>query len=128
MRRRFEIIISQALQHIADINDLARLCQLSDDLAKTLASAFWPGPLTLVLEKKEIVPDIVSAGLPTVGIRMPNNPIALELIRRSGCPIAAPSANKFGEVSPTRAIHVKRNLPGVDMIICGVLFLSFSSA
>lgn len=105
--------------HIADISVLRRLCVLQDDRAEILASRFWPGPLTMVLEKKSIVPDIVSAGLSTVGVRMPDHPVALELILRSGCPIAAPSANKFGEVSPTHADHVKRNLPGVDMVLDG---------
>lgn len=76
-----------------------------------LAKHFWPGPLTIVLPKSSIVPDIVTSGLDTVGIRMPNNSIALELIKQSNCPIAAPSANKFGQLSPVNAHHVKNNYP-----------------
>jgi L-threonylcarbamoyladenylate synthase len=72
-----------------------------------------------VLPKSVIVPDIVTSGLTTVGIRMPDNEIALELIRKSGCPIAAPSANTFGRISPTTAAHVKKLLPGVDYILDG---------
>lgn len=84
-----------------------------------LARCFWPGPLTIVLPKSNIVPDIVTSDLPTVGVRMPDNEIALQLIRRSGCPIAAPSANKFGQLSPTSAKHVSKQLPGVDYILDG---------
>lgn len=80
---------------------------------------FMPGPLTVVLEKSDIVPPIVTSGLNTVGIRMPNNSIAQELIRRSGCPIAAPSANKFGQLSPSSAAHVRKQLPSVDYILDG---------
>ncbi|NNE25295.1 MAG: threonylcarbamoyl-AMP synthase [Saprospiraceae bacterium] len=84
-----------------------------------LTQHFWPGPLTLVLEKKSIVPDLVTAGLSTVGIRMPSHPIAQKLLIESRCPIAAPSANPFGRISPTEAAHVKDQLPGVDMILDG---------
>lgn len=97
--------------HIADLKDLAQLTTLAaDEGVLKLAKAFWPGPLTLVLPKTDLVPDIVSAGLPTVGIRMPNNEIALELIKQAGCPIAAPSANKFTRISPTTAKHVEKQL------------------
>ena len=105
--------------HIASVDDLDRLTVNKDDRVLQLAEKFWPGPLTIVLPKSDIVPDIVTSGLDTVGIRMPNNPIALELIRKSGCPIAAPSANKFGRVSPTTAQHVKKQLPNVDYILDG---------
>ncbi|MDX1334012.1 MAG: L-threonylcarbamoyladenylate synthase, partial [Robiginitalea sp.] len=81
--------------------------------------AFWPGPLTMVLPKSDLVPDIVTAGLPTVGVRMPDHPIAQELIRKAGCALAAPSANKFGKVSPTEPWHVRKHLPDVDMILDG---------
>lgn len=80
---------------------------------------FWPGPLTIVLPKNNIVPDIVTSGLPTVGIRMPRNQIALNLIAASGCPIAAPSANKFGRISPTTASHVRKQLSGIECILDG---------
>lgn len=75
--------------------------------AEELASQWWPGPLTLVLPKRPHIPDIVTAGLPTVGVRMPAHPLALELIRAAGVPLAAPSANKFTGISPTTADHVR---------------------
>ena len=105
--------------HIADISDLSKLMEKPDERVLQLADRFWPGPLTVVVPKSKLVPDIVTAGLPTVGIRMPNHPVALELIRLSGCPIAAPSANKFGRVSPTQAHHVTRHLPEVDLVLDG---------
>jgi len=80
--------------------------------------AFWPGPLTLVLPKNERIPDLVTAGLSTVAVRMPDHPVALELIRQAGCPIAAPSANRFGRPSPTTAQAVAEELGGsVDVIL-----------
>jgi L-threonylcarbamoyladenylate synthase len=86
--------------------------------AHKLAARFWPGPLTLVLKKAEIVPDLVTAGLDSVGVRVPSHPVALELIRRAGVPIAAPSANRFMEISPTTAAHVRASLGDtVDMIL-----------
>jgi L-threonylcarbamoyladenylate synthase len=89
-------------------------------LAETLAARFWPGPLTMVVRKAEIVPGIVTAGLDSVGIRVPSHPVALELIRRAGVPIAAPSANRFTEISPTTAAHVRASLgEHVDMILDG---------
>jgi L-threonylcarbamoyladenylate synthase len=105
--------------HIADIADLDPLIHSDDERIFELARHFWPGPLTLVLPKSALVPDIVTSGLPTVGIRMPSNPIALELIKAAGCPVAAPSANKFGKVSPTTARHVKKQLKTVDYILDG---------
>lgn len=84
-----------------------------------LVEKFWPGPLTIVLPKSSLVPDIVTSGLPTVGIRMPDNEIALNLIRASKCPIAAPSANKFGNLSPVSANHVRKQLSDVDFILDG---------
>jgi L-threonylcarbamoyladenylate synthase len=88
--------------------------------AETLARRFWPGPLTLVLPKSPVVPDIVTAGLATVGIRMPAHPVALDLIRAAGTPIAAPSANPFTRLSPTTAEHVRESLGGVvDLVLDG---------
>jgi L-threonylcarbamoyladenylate synthase len=88
--------------------------------AGVLAGRFWPGPLTLVLPKHPAVPARVTAGLDTVGVRIPSHPVALELIRTAGVPIAAPSANKFTEVSPTTAQHVRDSLgDAVDMVIDG---------
>ena len=105
--------------HIADMDQLKELTTLRDPRIYELAQAFWPGPLTMVLPKSDLVPDIVTAGLPTVGVRMPDHPIAQELIRKSGCALAAPSANKFGKVSPTEPWHVRKHLPDVDMILDG---------
>jgi len=105
--------------HIADLEQLKVLTTSEDPRIGKLAEAFWPGPLTLILPKADEVPDIVTSGLPTVGIRMPDHSMALGLIRESGCPLAAPSANKFGRLSPTRAAHVERHLPEVDYILDG---------
>ena len=105
--------------HIGNLQQLEKLVLTPDERVFKLAERFWPGPLTMVLPKSNMVPDIVTSGLPTVGIRMPSNEIALELIRTSNCPIAAPSANKFGRISPTTAAHVKKQLPNVDYILDG---------
>ncbi len=106
--------------HIAKFEDIERLCSRVDDRARLLMSRFWPGPLTLVLPKGDIVPDIVTAGLRTVAIRMPSHPVALALLREFGGPIAAPSANRFGFLSPTQAEHVKDQLGDrIDLIIDG---------
>jgi L-threonylcarbamoyladenylate synthase len=88
--------------------------------ALLLASAFWPGPLTMVLKKSANVPEVVSCGLDSVGIRMPASPIAREIISQSGCPLAAPSANISGSVSPTTAEHCMSDLNGkIDAIVDG---------
>lgn len=105
--------------HIASFDDLKTLSTGVNENIMRLAKHFWPGPLTIVLPKSPIVPDIVTSGLDTVGIRMPNNTIALELIKESKCPIAAPSANKFGQLSPVNAHHVKKQLPNVDYVLDG---------
>ncbi|MDA8686234.1 L-threonylcarbamoyladenylate synthase [Robiginitalea sp.] len=105
--------------HVADFQQIREIAHWEDPRLQLLADRFWPGPLTLILSKTDNVPDLVTSGLSTVGVRMPNHPVALELIRRSGCPIAAPSANKFGHLSPTRAEHVKRNLPEVNLVLDG---------
>ncbi len=105
--------------HINSTDYLPLLCKNPDDYLYKLAEAFWPGPLTMVVPKSKIVPDIVTSGLPTVAIRMPANAVALKLIESAGCPIAAPSANKFGRLSPTSAQHVMKQLPGVDCILDG---------
>jgi L-threonylcarbamoyladenylate synthase len=88
--------------------------------AALLAQEYWPGPLTLVLPKQQGIPDRVTAGLPTVGVRVPRHPVALELIRAAGVPICAPSANRFTELSPTEAVHVRDALGhSVDAILDG---------
>jgi L-threonylcarbamoyladenylate synthase len=89
-------------------------------IAQTLAERFWPGPLTLVVSKIPAIPDRVTAGLPTVGLRMPAHPVALALIHAAGVPIAAPSANLFMKLSPTTAEHVRAGLGDrVDMVLDG---------
>jgi L-threonylcarbamoyladenylate synthase len=98
--------------HIADMAQLETVTSYVSPLARVLAEAFWPGPLTLVLPRHERVPAITSAGLDTVAVRMPAHPIALALVRAAGCPIAAPSANRSGQPSPTRAKHVAHDLWG----------------
>jgi len=86
--------------------------------ANKLISAFWPGPLTLLLPRSEAVPPIVTAGRPLVGVRMPAHPVAQALIAAAGVPIAAPSANRFGRTSPTRAAHVLKDLDGrIDAVL-----------
>jgi L-threonylcarbamoyladenylate synthase len=96
--------------HISSRDQLKELVDIESDSVYKLINNFWPGPLTLVLPKKEIVPDIVTAGNPTVAIRMPQHPVAKSLIEMCGRPIAAPSANRFGLLSPTTAKHVEKQL------------------
>lgn len=109
---------SPLIVHVASIEQARELAAEWPDSAQKLAERFWPGPLTLVVRKKPVVPDGVTAGLDTVGLRMPANSIALALIREAGVPIAAPSANRFTELSPTRAQHVRESL-GVAIILDG---------
>lgn len=87
------------------------------EAADILVRRYWPGPLTLVVFKQKQIPDVVTAGLPTVGFRMPAHPLALELIRAAGVPIAAPSANRFTELSPTLAEHIGESL--ADFVLEG---------
>ncbi len=113
-------IDNPVIVHIADFKDLKKLAKKIPKEVKILAKKFWPGPLTLVLPKKKIVPDEVTAGAKTVAIRMPKNKIALELIKISGVPIAAPSANLAGRPSPTTAQHVFEDLGDkIDLILDG---------
>ena len=106
--------------HIANLKDLRRLAKSVPHKAEELTTRFWPGPLTLILKRSNLVPDVTVAGLDTVGIRMPSNKIALALIRESGIPIAAPSANRAGKPSPTAAKHVIEDLAGrIDVILDG---------
>ena len=106
--------------HIGSPAGLGEVADSSQSVAKALAAEFWPGPLTLVLPKSSRIPSIVTAGGPTVGVRMPDHPIALALIRASGVPIAAPSANRSESVSPTCAQHVLDSLgEAVDLILDG---------
>jgi L-threonylcarbamoyladenylate synthase len=106
--------------HVADDAMLAGVASDVSDAARALIARFWPGPLTLVLRKRAEVPDIVTAGLPTVAVRMPAHPVARALVARAGTPIAAPSANPFGYLSPTRAAHVATMLgERVDAVLDG---------
>jgi len=106
--------------HVAGDAMLRRVAAEIGSHAVALIERFWPGPLTLVLPKRSEVPDLVTAGLPTVGVRMPAHPVARALLERTGTPIAAPSANPFGRLSPTRAEHVARGLgERVDLILDG---------
>jgi L-threonylcarbamoyladenylate synthase len=105
--------------HLGDATELARVA-IADDRSLLLGSRFWPGPLTLVLPKQPIVPAEVTAGLGTVAVRVPSHPVARELLRAAGLPVAAPSANPFGRPSPTRAQHVLDDLAGrIDAVIDG---------
>lgn len=105
--------------HVANSNDLQEFCEVHPQ-ASVLIQSFWPGPLTVVLKRKATVPDIVCAGLETAAFRMPNHPVALELIQKSNCPIAAPSANLFNYLSPTTAGHVLKSLgDSIDFILDG---------
>lgn len=106
--------------HVADSKDLDRLTVSKPEVAEILIKNFWPGPLTLVIPRSSAIPDIVTAGLDTVAVRMPSHPIALMLIKAAGIPVAAPSANSSGKPSPTCARHVIDDLEGkVDVIIDG---------
>ena len=97
---------------------LGDLVESLPEAARQLMSSFWPGPLTLLLPRSGRVPDAVTAGRPLVGVRMPAHPVALELIGRAGVPIAAPSANRFGHISPTTAGHVLDDLDGrIDAVL-----------
>ena len=108
---------SPLIVHVDSIEMARTLATEWPAAAETLARRYWPGPLTLVLPKQPQIPDVVTAGLPTVGLRMPAHPLALELIRAAGVPIAAPSANRFTQLSPTAAGHVPGDL--ADAVLDG---------
>jgi len=96
--------------HVTGILNAEEYVEEIPDLASTLAQKFWPGPLTLLLKKKSIIPDLVTSGLDTVGIRCPNHPLTQQLLKKLSFPLAAPSANPFGYVSPTTPQHVNEQL------------------
>jgi L-threonylcarbamoyladenylate synthase len=100
-------LLNPLIVHIHDIKQLEELTSYIPEKARLLVSSFWPGPLTLVLKKNLCVPDLITAGKDTVAIRMPNHPVTLALLEQLSFPIAAPSANPFGCISPTKAMHVK---------------------
>jgi L-threonylcarbamoyladenylate synthase len=115
-RPRFDPLIV----HVGDESGLAAVCDFGDARARRLAEAFWPGPLTLVVPKAPAIPDIVTAGLPTVAVRVPGHPAARALLAAAGIPIAAPSANPFGYISPTLASHVERQIGAqIDLVLDG---------
>ena len=106
--------------HISSKSDLSKLTDVITADMETLMAAFWPGPMTMVVPAKDIIPRVTTGGLDTVGVRMPSNPIAAELITLSETPIAAPSANLSGKPSPTTYRHVVDDLDGrIDAIIAG---------
>jgi L-threonylcarbamoyladenylate synthase len=124
VRRIFEAkgrpLSSPLIVHVSDVAMARGLASDWPREAEALAARFWPGPLTIIVPKNSQVPDAVTAGLPSVGLRMPSHPLALAVIRAAGIPIAAPSANRFTELSPTTAQHVREGLgDGVDFILDG---------
>jgi L-threonylcarbamoyladenylate synthase len=98
---------SPLIVHVSSVEQAREYAAEWSAEAEQLAHEYWPGPLTLVVPKQSVIPDEVTAGLPTVGLRMPRHPVALELLRAAGVPIAAPSANRFTQLSPTTAQHVR---------------------
>ncbi len=112
--------IDPLIVHVVDLAQAESIVEEFTVAAKKLAETFWPGPLTLVIPKNNKIPEIVTAGLPNVAIRIPDNQLALSLIQQAGVPIAAPSANPFGYISPTRADHVIEQLgENIDMVLDG---------
>ena len=111
---------SPLIVHVATVEQARIYAAEWPPAADALAARFWPGPLTLVVRKTASIPDEVSAGLPTVGLRIPSHPVALELIKLAGVPIAAPSANRFMGLSPTDAAHVRTSLgEAADLLLEG---------
>jgi L-threonylcarbamoyladenylate synthase len=111
IRKIFEVkqrpFFNPLIIHIHSIDQIEEIASEFPLKAQELASAFWPGPLTLILAKNSIIPDIITAGMQTVGIRMPNHPITLNLLKQLSFPLAAPSANPFNRISPTHSSHVE---------------------
>ena len=106
--------------HVENMSEVYKLTETVPMKAEALIKQFWPGPLTLVFERSKLVPEVTTAGLETIAIRMPKHKVAIALVRESGCPIAAPSANLAGKPSPTTAKHVIEDLNGrIDAIIDG---------
>nr|AOE13511.1 TsaC protein (YrdC-Sua5 domains) required for threonylcarbamoyladenosine t(6)A37 modification in tRNA [uncultured bacterium] len=106
--------------HISSVKSLNDLVTHVPEKAKLLAAAFWPGSMTLVLKKSKTIPDIITAGKDTVAIRVPNHPITLELLKKIPFPLAAPSANPFGSISPTNPVHVENYFKNsIKMVLDG---------
>ncbi len=121
LRRIFAIkerpFFDPLIVHISDLEQKGQVISAWPDVAEFLAKKFWPGPLTMVLPKLPKLNPLITAGLETVGIRMPAHPVAKALIERGGFPLAAPSANKFGKTSPTKAEHVRKGFEKEDLLI-----------
>ena len=118
-RAKSRPFIDPLIVHVSDMQMAERVAEFSED-ARRLAKRFWPGPLTMILPKKPCVPDLVTAGMPTVAVRMPSHKTMHELIVAADVPIAAPSANPFGYVSPTCAAHVAEQLGDkIDFVLDG---------
>ncbi|MEU4645110.1 L-threonylcarbamoyladenylate synthase [Micromonospora sp. NPDC023814] len=108
------------ITHLADAAELEKLVGAVPPVVATLAERFWPGPLTLIVDRPAAIPPIVTSGLATMAVRVPDNTYARALIAEAGVPVAAPSANRFGQLSPTRAEHVVRGLgAAVDVVLDG---------
>jgi len=106
--------------HIPNIEYLETIVEAIPEKAKLLAEAFWPGPITLVLKKKSIIPDLITGGKDTVAVRIPNHPTTLELLNQLDFPLAAPSANPFNRISPTKAEHVENYFKDkIQMVLDG---------
>jgi L-threonylcarbamoyladenylate synthase len=106
--------------HVSDIESFLRITAAPDKILVDLAEKFWPGPLTIVSTKRECIPALVTSGLPTVGVRIPRHSVALALLQECKRPVAAPSANPFGYLSPTNAAHVAEMLAGkIDALLDG---------
>lgn len=105
--------------HVTSIEEAKKLTSSWSAAVQELAEAFWPGPLTLILPKTTIVSDLITSGLDTVAIRIPKHPVALEIIRQLGEPVAAPSANKFGKTSPSEASHVRQEFGEQVFVVDG---------
>ncbi len=117
-RPSWDPVIVHIAGEVAGNSMLASLVTEIPEHARQLMTAFWPGPLTLLLPRSSAIPDAVTAGRPLVGVRMPSHPVAFELIRRAAVPVAAPSANTFSRISPTTAAHVLEDLDGrIDAIL-----------
>lgn len=123
LRSIFEIknrpFFDPLIVHVSSMDQAMSLTSAWSPLVQTLAEEFWPGPLTLVLPKTKRVSDLITSGLDTVAIRMPRHPLALEIIKKLGEPVAAPSANRFGKTSPSEALHVTQEFNHLVSIVDG---------
>jgi L-threonylcarbamoyladenylate synthase len=121
LARIFEVkqrpLFDPLILHVAEAEEAWKLASRVPETARRLAEKFWPGPLTLVLPKRDFVPDLATSGLPNVALRVPAHPVAREVLRAFGGPLAAPSANRFGRISPTDAQAVRSELGDAVLLI-----------